>query len=76
MARLVPAAYYNGKLVLIDYIEDPKRRFRVACQRVHDNLPAGQVGYARDEQGKVYLISRESRQAKPVTNQEILDLFN
>jgi hypothetical protein len=72
------ALYYpkDGKLVTdFDYVEDPKRRFRVACQRGVDNLGAGDKAYVRDERGRIYEVSRASRMAKPVEDPEIARVF-
>ena len=53
-------AFYNGKLVDMDYVPDPKRRFNFAGMRVSDNASKG---YVLDGE-KVYAITRASRTAK------------
>ncbi len=59
-------AVYNGKEVTIDYVEDKKREFKVACMRVRDNIPPGAKGYVVTPSGKKYEISWSSKLAKPV----------
>jgi hypothetical protein len=60
-------AWYAGNLVTdFEYVTDKKRRFRVACQRVQDNLDTGQKGYVRDERGKYFEIIEGKRLAYPL----------
>jgi len=58
-------AEYGGKTVVIDYVEG-KNEFRVAAQRVRDNLKTGDIGYVTAPDGKRYEISTSSRKAKLV----------
>lgn len=60
-------ATYGGKDVFVHH-PDPKAEFKMAAQRVRDNLKAGEKGYVTTPEGKTYEISRESRMAKPVEN--------
>ncbi len=53
---------------------DPTRRFRYACQRVHDNLKTGEVGYVRDDRGGFYRISKDRRSAARVSENEAPDI--
>ena len=66
-------AIYNNKTVIMDYIDNPKEEFKYACFRVRDNLKTGTVGYVITPKGKKYLISRESRKAKLITEKDIKD---
>jgi hypothetical protein len=59
-------AEYGGKSVTIDYVADKKREFKVASQRVRDNLKTGEVGYVTAPDGKRYEISTSSKMAKLV----------
>jgi hypothetical protein len=62
-------AIYNGKEVTIDYEPDAKQEFRVAAQRVRDNLEAGDKGYVLAPDGKRYEITRDSKMAKLVSTE-------
>lgn len=63
--------YYNGKVVNMDYIKNPKEQFKYGAQRIADNLGTGghteNVGYVKTPDGKIYEVSRSSRKAKPLT---------
>lgn len=56
---------YNGKVVSMDYVPDPKMRFSLACYRVRDNAGTGYVM----EGDKVYRISPASKMAKILTGE-------
>ncbi len=58
-------AVYNGKEVVIDYV-DPKNEFKRACQRIQDNIKAGDKGFVITPDGLKYEISSGSRKAKLV----------
>lgn len=60
-------AEYGGKSVVIDYVADKKREFKVAAQRVSDNLKPGEKGYVTAPDGKRYEISWGTKSAKLVT---------
>lgn len=59
-------ALYNGREVVIDYVDDPKREFGVAAMRVRDNLATGGEGYVRTPDDKWFLITTTSKMAKKV----------
>lgn len=68
--KFVPSAIqYNGKIQVFGTPEPGTKKrerqvcFRNLCQRVCDNLSAGQVGYVRDFDGGIYGISRDKRSA-------------
>jgi hypothetical protein len=54
-------AEYNGKRVVMDYIQNPKEEFKYACMRIIDNGADGIV-YCPD--GKKYEVTQKSRKAK------------
>jgi hypothetical protein len=56
-------AFYNGKVVDMGYIPDPKRRFSFAGMRVLDNAASGYV----IDGARVYSVSHAYRSAKVVT---------
>jgi hypothetical protein len=59
-------AVYNGKVVSMDYVKDPKQRFSLACYRVRDNPAPGRSsgeGYVV-EGSIVYRVSPASKLAK------------
>jgi hypothetical protein len=58
-------AVFNGREVTIDYVPRDQE-FRVACQRVRDNLEAGNTGIVIAPNGKRYEISTNSRTARLV----------
>lgn len=67
------ASYYPGKFRTFTWAgqkppkkADKVKAFRQYCQAVYDNLAAypGQKGYVRDFDGGIYEISRESRSAR------------
>ena len=66
-------AAYNGKLVDIDYVNDAKREFMVACQRVVDNAHAG---FVLTPKGKVYSLTRGKGRAAPVVGIEAASVLN
>lgn len=66
MARKGPKdvfSFYNGKVVSMNYIPDPKKRFSFAGMRALDNA---KEGYIIDGE-KVYHVSHAFRLAKLVT---------
>ena len=67
-------AMYNNKEVVIDYVKNPKDEFKVACQRIYDNLGTGptptDVGYVLCPDGKKYEISRTNKRAILVKEEE------
>ena len=60
-------AFYNGKIVHMDYVGDPKDEFRRACQRIADN---GAEGHVITPKAEVYAVTKSSRRAKLVTGEE------
>ena len=54
-------AVYNGKVVVMDYIANPRDEFKRAAQRIADN---GAEGFVITPAGEVFTITRSSRKAK------------
>ena len=54
-------AVYNGKIVSMDYIKNPKDQFKFACMRIRDN---GAEGVVICPNGKKYEITQSSKMAK------------
>ena len=52
--------YYNGKSCDMAYVEDPKKRFKIAAMRIVDN---GAEGYVTDND-KIYFVGKNSRTSK------------
>lgn len=59
-------AFYNGKVVDMAYVQDPKKRFSLAAYRIQDNMAEG---YVLDGE-KVYKISKRGGTAKLVAGDE------
>ena len=57
-------AVYNDKEVPMDYINDGKKQFNMACHRITDN--GAKIGYVVTPKGKVFEVTASSRRAKPV----------
>lgn len=54
-------AVYNGKVVSMDYIKNPKDEFKYACMRIIDN---GANGTVICPDGKQYEVTQSSKKAK------------
>ncbi len=54
-------AIYNGKSVIMDYIDNPKHEFKYACMRIIDN---GASGIVVCPNGKRYEVNQSNRTAK------------
>ena len=54
-------AIYDGRVVLMDYIQNPADRFKRAAQRIVDN---GFNGYVVDDQRAVFAVTRAKKTAK------------
>jgi hypothetical protein len=54
-------ASYNGKNVVMDYIDNPKQEFRYACMRIIDN---GANGIVICPDGKRYEVLQSTKTAK------------
>jgi hypothetical protein len=52
---------YNGKVIVMDYIKDPKEEFKFACMRIVDNKAEGIVTTPK---GLRYEVSYKNRNAK------------
>jgi hypothetical protein len=58
-------SFYDGKVVDMGYVPDPKRRFSFAGMRALDNAPSGYI----IDGTKVYSVSRAYRMAKIMTGE-------
>lgn len=56
-------AIYNGKIVLMDYIRNPKDEFKYACMRIIDN---GADGIVICPNGEMYEVTQKSKKAKRI----------
>lgn len=65
--EVIVLSCYNGKVVDMKYIQDPKRRFAMACMRIHDN--GARRGLVQ-EGDKIYLVTAGSRKAKLLSGTE------
>lgn len=61
---------YNGKVVSMDYVSDPKDQFKRAGQRIADNIGSGQKGHILTPKGQVYEISAGSKKARLLSGDE------
>lgn len=70
--------YYNGKVVDMGYAGDVKEQFKRASQRISDNLGTGghteTSGYVRTPSGQFFEVSRSSRIARLVKEENELEL--
>jgi hypothetical protein len=68
--------YYNGKVVDMGYITNPKEQFKYASQRISDNLGTGgnteEVGYVKTPDGKIFEVSRSNKSAKLLSGDELI----
>lgn len=68
--------FYNGKIVEMSYVKNPKEQFKYAGMRIQDNLGTGanptNEGYIRTPKGEFFKITKGSKTAKKVTVDEIL----
>jgi hypothetical protein len=60
-------AIYNGRVVPMDYVSDPKNQFKLAAMRVRDNATEG---YVLTPALEVFHISRASKMARRVLGAE------
>lgn len=75
------ASYYPGHFRNLEWA-GPKppakaertQLFRRYCQAVHDNLKLGSRGYVRDFDGKLYEISKSTRGARPLNQDESAEI--
>lgn len=63
---------YNGKLVVMDYVKDPKMEFHIAAMRILDN---GFEGHVITPKGEVFQILKSKRAAIKVHGQEAQDFL-
>ena len=67
--------YYNGKVVDMAYIKNPKEQFKYASQRISDNLGTGgnteEVGYVKTPEGKIFEVSRKNKSAKLLDGEKL-----
>jgi hypothetical protein len=54
-------AVYNGKVVSMDYIKNPKEQFKYACMRIIDN---GANGIVICPNGEQYEVTQNTKKAK------------
>ncbi len=62
-------AVYNGKVVSMDYIKNPKDQFKYACMRIIDN---GANGIVICPNGDKYEVNQNSKKAKLIKNESNL----
>ena len=57
----------------MQYIINPKDKFKFACMRIIDS---GGNGYVRDLDGKIYSVVQSKRMATPIKEESILNEIN
>lgn len=68
--------YYNGKIVDMGYVLNPKEQFKLGAMRISDNLGTDKKiketeGYIKTPNGKIYKVNSSSKSAKLLSGEEL-----